>query len=72
MGYYKSLLTQALEGDREIIKTIAKDFEAKKQYKYSLRWYNEINDSASANRITKLMEQYEKEGEEGSQGSQGS
>jgi len=57
MGYYKNLLIEAQEGNKEAIKTIAQDYEAKQDYIQALKWYKDISDNSSIKRIESLLKE---------------
>lgn len=57
MGYYKNLLICAQEGDKEAIRTIAQDYEMKKDYKQAIKWYSDISDNTSIKRLEKLLKE---------------
>lgn len=56
MGYYKKLWTEALFGDKESMKAIAKTFEAKGELKQAIKWYGDVGDSSKVKELTRRLE----------------
>jgi hypothetical protein len=52
MGYYKTLLADALEGDKNAMRVIARDFEYKNNLEQAIKWYEAAGDYSKARDLT--------------------
>lgn len=55
MGLWKKLKQKALEGSRESMLLIARQYEAQKDYRVALHWYSAASDTKKCKEIRKLM-----------------
>ena len=55
MGYYKSLITLAEEGNRAAILQVAEMYRDKERYQQALHWYSQINKTKEIEELTKML-----------------